>query len=64
MGMKPKREEINFNYPIPRPLHQKVRMMAAETDIAVKDIVVYALTEYTSKYFQTKQNPVEEEDDL
>lgn len=49
MGQKPKTNEINFNYPIPRALHEKVKILSVTNRMAVKDIVIYALTDYVNR---------------
>ena len=49
MGQKPKTNEINFDDPIPRALHDKVKMLAVTNRMAVKDIVIYALTDYVNR---------------
>ena len=46
MGMKAGPDMINFNYPIPRTLHKKVRELNLRMGMPVKDIVINALMMY------------------
>lgn len=46
MGKKVPSDHINFNYPIPRTLHRKIRELGLRTGMCVKDIVINALVEY------------------
>lgn len=48
MGKIAKDGEINFNYPIPKSIHKKVKLLQLDTGMAVKDIVVNALILYIS----------------
>ncbi len=47
MGKKANKDEVNFNYPIPRALHNKVKILNINTGIPVKSIVINALVMYT-----------------
>ena len=49
MGQKPKTNEINFNYPIPRAMHEKVKILLVTNRMAVKDLVIYALTDHVNR---------------
>lgn len=46
MGKMAKPDEVNFNYPIPRPLHSRVRSYGVMQNMYVKDILIAALTFY------------------
>ena len=59
MGQKPKSDEINFNYPIPRALHHRVRMFAAEHMMAIKDVVINALIFYLANIESIDQDSEE-----
>ena len=48
MGKKAREDEVNFNYPIPRSIHQQVRQLNLDTGMPVKDIVINALIMYLS----------------
>lgn len=68
MGQLPKKDEINFNYPIPRSLHFEVRKLSLVLNIPVKDIVINALIQYVKDFKEnTKECPIydyTEDDDL
>lgn len=55
MSQKASVDQINFNYPIPRSLHQKVKMLQVQTGMKVKDIVVNALVMYVSHMNKTME---------
>lgn len=60
MGKIAKKDEIYFNYPIPRSLHYQIKLMQLDTGMSVKDIVINALIKYVSDY----RSQIEGEDDL
>lgn len=60
MALKPKKDEIYFNYPIPRSLHRKIRQFGLDHDMSVKDIVIQALLAYVSG----KNDEKDKSDDL
>lgn len=69
MGKKANKDEVSFNYPIPKTLHHEVKKVAVELNIAVKDVMINALIEYVKQikkelYPCPIQEYMEEEDDL
>lgn len=60
MGKKAKADEITFNYPIPRWLHRKVKLMQLNTGMKVKDIVINALIMYISEWEKNDKGEEEE----
>ena len=55
MGKKAKADEITFNYPIPRWLHRKVKMLQLDSGMKVKDIVINALVMYISEWEKNQE---------
>ena len=49
MGKKADADHINFNYPIPRSLHYKIRELGLRAGMSVKDIVIKALVMYVKE---------------
>lgn len=52
---------INFNYPIPRDLHHRIRTVAMYNNKKVKDIVIEALELYIDQ-LEDEENGQEEDD--
>ena len=42
-------DKINFNYPIPRSLHYKIRELGLRSGMSVKDIVINSLVMYVKE---------------
>ena len=55
MGKRAKADEITFNYPIPRWLHRKVKMLQLDSGMKVKDIVINALVMYISEWEKNQE---------
>lgn len=55
MGKKAKADEITFNYPIPRWLHRKVKLLQLDSGMKVKDIVISALVMYISEWEKNQE---------
>lgn len=60
MGKRANPNEVNFNYPIPRTLHKKVRELNLRMGISVKDIVINALILYIDKMNKLLDDEMEE----
>lgn len=46
MGKIANKDEVYFNYPIPRTVHRQVQQLKLDTGMSVKDIVVNSLIMY------------------
>lgn len=57
MGKQAGKDEINFNYPIPREVHKRIRMLSLEMGVPVKDLLVCAL-----KYYADEMEKRQEDD--
>ena len=55
MGKRAKADEITFNYPIPRWLHRKVKLLQLDSGMKVKDIVINALVMYISEWEKNQE---------
>ncbi len=62
MGKLANKDEIYFNYPIPRAVHRQVKQLQLDTGMSVKDIVINSLVKYISDY--RKQEEIEDGEDL
>lgn len=51
-------DKINFNYPIPKDLHRRIRTLSLYTGEKVKDIVITAL----ERYMDYRENGGEDDD--
>lgn len=49
MGQKAKKDEIYFNYPIPKEIHRQVKQLQLDTGMSVKNIVISALKMYVEQ---------------
>lgn len=50
MGKTANKDEVYFNYPIPRTVHRQVQQLKLDTGMSVKDIVVNSLIMYIREY--------------
>lgn len=56
MGKIANKDEIYFNYPIPRTIHRQVQQLKLDTGMPVKDIVINSLIMYIREYRKNEQN--------
>lgn len=56
MGKTANKDEVYFNYPIPRTVHRQVQQLKLDTGMPVKDIVINSLIMYIREYRKNEQN--------
>lgn len=56
MGKIANKDEIYFNYPIPRTIHRQIQQLKLDTGMPVKDIVINSLIMYIREYRKNEQN--------
>ena len=56
MGKIANKDEVYFNYPIPRTIHRQVQQLKLDTGMPVKDIVINSLIMYIREYRKNEQN--------
>lgn len=50
MSKKVSNDEVNINYPIPKELHRRIKMLSAIQDITLQNILIISLEEYCDKF--------------
>lgn len=55
MGKIANKDEVYFNYPIPRTVHRQVQHLKLDTGMSVKDIVVNSLIMYIHEYRKNEE---------
>lgn len=55
MGKIANKDEVYFNYPIPRTVHRQVQQLKLDTGMSVKDIVVNSLIMYIHEYRKNEE---------
>ena len=56
MGKIANKDEVYFNYPIPRTIHRQVQQLKLDTGMPVKDSVINSLIMYIREYRKNEQN--------